>query len=359
MTAVAVLGAGGGGLAATVELIAAGHEVRLWNRSTATLARSVRDGVVRYRGLLGEGEVRPSAVTGDLAAALNGADVTVVCLPSVVHGALFGDLARLGGVGTLVLNPGHTGGALHARAVFAAHGVKPPRLAEFSTLTYVARVRDGVLDVSGRAGRVWAGCLPGGEAALDWALRLFPGASAAPDVLFSSLADVNLVLHPPGAVLGLSWVEATGGGFPFYVDGVTPGVARVIDELDRERLAVAKAFGHEMPSLLEEMTAIGTVDAEAARAGDTMAAIRGGVANQRIAAPDSLRHRYYAEDLPFGVQPLVSLAEVAGVPTPIAGSLLALGSAAAGLGPGLDAQRLGIAGLDLAGVLDLVRGRES
>lgn len=345
-------------MAATVELTAAGHDVRLWNRNATTLDRDVAGGTVRFRGVLGSGEVRPAVVTTDLAAAVDGAEVVVICLPSVAHGAVFADIAELGPPQPVVLNPGHAGGALHARAVFAAKGITPPRLAEFSTLTYVARVRAGVVDVTGRAGRVWAACLPGGSVALDAGLTLFPAAVAAPDVLFSSLADVNLVLHPPGAVLGLSWIEATEGGFPFYVDGVTAGVARAIDALDAERRAVGKAFGHDLPTLLDEMAAIGTADPAAAAAGDTYAAIRGGVANQRIAAPASVRHRYYTEDIPFGLLPLVSLAKVAGVHTPIACSLLALGGVAAGLRTernGLDSRRLGIAGLDVAQVVELVR----
>lgn len=360
MSTVAVLGAGAGGMSATAELSGAGQRVRLWNRNPDTLDRNVRHGLVRYTGILGAGEVRPDIVTTDLAEALAGADVAVVCLPSIAHHALFADLAAVRPELPVVLNPGHTGGALHLRAVFAERSVPAPPVGEFSTLSYVARVPDGTVRVTGRAGRVWVACLPGGKAALDAGIELFPGARAAPDVLFSSLANVNLVLHPPGALLGLAWVEATGGRFTFYVDGVTPGVARVIDALDAERRAVAAAFGHQVPPLIDEMTAIGTADPDAAPAGDTRAAITGGVANQKITAPDSLRHRYYAEDLPFGLLPLVVLAGIADVPAPVASSLLTLGAAATGTDPmraGLTARRLGLAGLGIDEVLDLVRDK--
>src|SRR5699024_2079958 len=137
--------------------------------------------------------------------------------------------------------------------------------------------------------------------------------------------------------------------FTFYVDAMTPGVARVLERLDAERLAVASAFGHSLPSLLEEMSTVGTVDVAAAQRGDTVAAIRGGVANSTIPAPDSLDHRYYREDFAFGVLPFVALAEVAGVDVPVARSLLTLGDGLAGGGlieGGLDAVKLGIAGLD-------------
>ncbi|WP_190814342.1 NAD/NADP octopine/nopaline dehydrogenase family protein [Saccharopolyspora pogona] len=362
MSTVAVLGAGAGGLSAAAELSGAGHRVRLWNRNPATLDRNVHNGRIRYTGILGTGEVWPDLVTTDLADAISSADVVVVCLPGLAHHALFTDLAAARPEVPVVLNPGHTGGALHLRAVFTEHNVPLPPVAEFSTLTYVARVPDGTVRVSGRAARLWVACLPNGKAALDAGTELFTGAQAAPDVLFSSLANVNLVLHPPGAMLGLSWVEATGGTFTFYVEGMTPGVARVIEALDAERRAVAAAFGHRVPDLITEMAAIGTANPEAARTGQTMAAIRGGVANQKISAPDSLQHRYYAEDLPFGLLPFVVLAGIAKIPVPVASALLTLGTAATGTDPesmGLTAIRLGLAGLGIAEVLNLVREKEN
>lgn len=356
---IAVLGAGGGGLSAVVELTQAGHEVVLWNRNPETLAPHRENGGVRHRGVFGDGLAVPSRMTTDLADALDGAEAVVVCLPSIVHGRLFADLAAAGCTVPVVLNPGHTGGALHLRAVFAETGSALPPVAEFSTLTYVARVDPaGVVNTTGRAGQVRVAALPGGAAAVEWAQRLFPGCSAVEDVLASSLSNVNLVLHPPGAVLGAAWVEASGGDFTFYVQGMTPGVGRVLEQLDRERLSVARAFGHELPALVAEMDDIGTVDPVAAKAGQTVQAIRGGAANAAIKAPDSFRHRYYQEDLAFGLLPFVELAGIAGTPVPVAEALLKLGSTAVGgdlLAAGLTAGRLGFAGMTREQLMDSVR----
>lgn len=352
---IAVLGAGTGGLAATVELTRAGHDVTLWNRSPARLAPHA-DGI-RFTGVLGEGTASPTGgLTSDLGAALSGAEAVVVCLPSAVHPQLFAELAQHGCAAPVILNPGHTGGALHLRQVFTEHGAPVPPVAEFSTLTYVGRVRDGVANVSGRAGSVRAGALPGGEAALDWAQHLFPGAAPVPDVLASSLSNINLVLHPPGAMLGAAWVEATSGAFTFYVEGMTDGVARVVEQLDRERLTVAQAFGHTLPTLVQEMAAVGTVEPEDADSG-TAAAIRGGKANRTIPAPDSLQHRYYREDFAFGLRPFVALASIAGVTVPAAASLLELATVLVPeTADGLDARRLGIDGMSRQQLLASITG---
>lgn len=345
MSRIAVLGAGAGGRSAVVELAREGHEVALWNRRADTLAPILADSGVRHRGVLGDGCASPASVTTRLAEAVDGAEVVVVCLPALAHAEMLADLARLRVTVPILLNPGGTAGALHARAVFLAHETAQPPTAEFSTLTYVARVApDGAVTTTSRARAVRVGCLPGHEAAADWAVRLFPGVSPAPDVVVSSLSNVNMVLHPPAAVLGVAWVEASGGDFRFYVDAMTPGVGRVLNLLDAERLTVGKAYGHVLPPLIEEMAAIGTADHNAATAGDAVAAIRGGAANSTIKAPDSLAHRYYREDLAFGLKPFVALAEVAGVAVPIASALLALGCAAAGISAdvGLDRRSLAI-----------------
>ena len=85
-------------------------------------------------------------------------------------------------------------------------------------------------------------------------------------MIASSLANVNLGAAHPGAVLAAAWVEATRGDFRFYVDAMTPGVAGSIEALDRERLAVAAAFGHALPTLTDEMAAIGTAEPGGGRA---------------------------------------------------------------------------------------------
>jgi opine dehydrogenase len=237
-------------------------------------------------------------------------------------------------------------------------GATPPPIAEFSTLTYVARkYAPARVTITGKAKAVRLAALPQGEAAQDAAQHLFPSARIAPDVLACDLSNVNMVLHAPGAVLAAAWVEATHGDFTFYVQGMTPGVARVMRDLDAERRAVARAFGHDLPSLIEEMQAIGTVEQSVRDTDDFSAAISSGEANRRIKAPDSLQHRYYREDFGHGLLPFAALAEIAGVDVPVAASLLRIGEALLGIdfgSEGRTAERMGIAGLDRDGLLKLV-----
>lgn len=361
MSAVAVIGAGAGGAAAVAELTLAGHDVRWWNRSPATIEPFRAAGGVRYEGVLGEGFARPSRFAGRLPEALDGADVAMVCLPSLAHEPVALALAAAGVACPVVLNPGHTGGALHVAELFRTVGVTPPPLVELSTLTYVARKpAPGAVRITGAAARLRAACLPGGEEAVELLRSLYPAATPEGDVLATSLSNVNLVLHTPGAILSAAWVEATGGDFRFYVDAMTSGVVRVIEALDEERRAVAASFGHDLPPLAEEMAAIGTAVPEHVAAGDTQSAIAEGEANRAIKAPDSLSHRYYAEDFGFGLVPMLELARIGGIEAPLAQALVQVASTLLGrdlVVEGLTAHRLGIVGLDRDGLLARVRDR--
>ena len=360
---VSIFGAGAGGAAAVAELMLAGHEVTLWSRSADTVAPFHAAGGVAYEGVLGEGLVVPKLITSDVGAAVRGADVAVVALPTFSHAPVARSLAAAGWPADrpIVLNPGHTGGALEFANAWRAARKDLPPIAEFSTLTYVARkYRPERVTVTGRAKHVRAAALPGGRPALDVACLLFPGALPVADVLASGLSNANLVLHPPGAVLGAAWVEATRGDFTFYVQGMTPAVARTMRELDDERLAVAAAFGHSLPNVIGEMQSIGTVEASVTDRDDFVSAIAGGQANKRIKAPDSLQHRYYREDFGHGVLPFLELASIAGVATPVAHALFTLAEAMVATDyrqGGRTDEAMGIAGMSKSELIDFVNAQ--
>lgn len=357
---VIVIGAGAGGAAAVADLTLMGHEVTLWGRSGETVSPFQERGGVAFDGVLGQGLARLSLITTEIRRAIADVDAAVVTLPTFSHASVAKMLAQADWPHDkpIILNPGHTGGALEFAEAFRSVRSPLPPLAEFSTLTYVARkYRPDTVTVTGRAKQVRAAALPGGDLALVAAGKLFPGTSAVADVLAADLANVNMVLHPPGAVLSAAWVEARGGDFTFYVDAMTPCVTRVMRQLDDERRNLALAFGHDLPNLIAEMKLVGTV-AEEADLEDFAAAIAGGEANRLIKGPDSLEHRYYREDFGHGLLPFLDLAAIAGVKAPAAQALFTLAQSMCGVdfrANGRTAERMGIAGLSKSALLDKVR----
>ena len=209
MSRVAVLGVGAGGCAVTVDLIRGGNcgsaleSVRRNNRALPRRGRCPLRGSARERSGQTIGDHG-----GHLQKPSRAPKLIIVCMPALGDELAARLLARAGISVPVLLNPGHTCGALHFRAIFMDEKCELPPLAELSTLTLVARkYTPERVTISGRAEQVRGSSLPGGEEALTLARNLFPSVQYAEDVLATSLANVNLVLHPPGAVLAAAWVE--------------------------------------------------------------------------------------------------------------------------------------------------------
>ena len=356
---VAIIGAGNGGAAAAVELRLAGHQVALYGRSPQTLAPFGASGI-RYSGVFGDGSVRPNLLSSSLPDVIAHADAAVVCLPTFAHIETARALYAAGWRKDrpVLLNPGHTGGAFEFETAYRELTSEIPAIAEYATLAYVARKpAPDTINISGRAVALRAAALPGGENALRLACELFPGAYDSGDVIACDLSNINMVVHPPGAILGAAWVEATRGNFTFYVQGMTPGVIEIMRALDRERMLVAKAYGHELPTIIDEMKAVGTVPADAESS--DYAAIAAGEANRRIMAPDTLAHRYYREDLNHGLVPFLAYAKAAGVDAPVASALTCIGLTATRRQPATvqrTAETMGFVGCSLQQIVRRARG---
>lgn len=354
----AVLGAGNGGLVIAAHLALRGHEVRLWNRSPERLAGLSDGQPLRLQGRL-RGSARLGRVTPDLAEAVTGAAVIMVVMPATAHRPLARRLAQVVRPGQMiVLNPGRTGGALEMRHLLRVLGCPGGVLvAEAGTLVFAARsIGPAVCHVFGVKRRVRLAALP--ATATDQVLGLlspaFPQFFAAQHVIETSLANVGTVLHPGVALLNASRIEATGGDFEYYREGITPMVSRVIRAVDGERLAVAEAYGVNIPSAREWLR-----EAYGAE-GDTLRqAVLSNPGYHGIKAPRHLDHRYIKEDVPTSLVPVSELGRLAGVGTPTIDGFIALSSALHGVDyrrDGRSAARMGIAGQTPAQIIAFVRG---
>jgi opine dehydrogenase len=270
---VLILGAGNGGLAAIADLGSRGVPVALYNRGEAALAPIRGQGGVRYQGVLGEGFVPLETASTDLAVLVPDADVIMACVPASAHTFLAGQLAPVLRDGQwIVLNPGGMLGALAfeqdlRRAGFAGR----VHIAETGTLSYICRMPEpGLVWITSAARDLPFAALPARETEtflerLGGAVRnLMPVAH----VLSTGLTNINAVLHPPAMLLAAAWIEKTAGDFYYYYDTAVPSVGRLMDALDRERLAIASAWGVDAEPFLRLFARIGSTSRAAAEAGD-------------------------------------------------------------------------------------------
>lgn len=292
-----------------------GFPVTLFNRTPE------RIGVIKIRGgiELEGGSGLPSgfgelvAATSDYAEALANADVVMVATPSSAHADVArGCASHLKDGQIVVLNPGRTCGAIEFAKVLKGAGCQADvTVSETGTFLYASR-SDGPAQArifrikeavplaalpASRTGRV-----------LDALRPAFPQFVNGGNVLKTSLDNMGAIFHPALTLLNAGWIEATHGNFQFYVDGVTPSVATVLEALDRERVTVAASLGIRAQTALEWLRM--AYDASGA---DLHEAIHNQPGYYGINAPPTLNHRYIFEDIPMSLVPIAALGQRYGV----------------------------------------------
>jgi opine dehydrogenase len=312
----AVIGAGHGGKAMAADLAARGFPVNLYNRTPDHITEMVlrreielewEDGTVH--------DCRLDVVTSDISEALDGAEVILVVLPASAHR----DIARLCATRLrsgqmVVLNPGRTGGALEFRRILNQMGCAADVVvAETATFIFASRsTGPAQARIFRRKNAVPLAALPAVQTnqVLDAVHEALPQFIPAANVLHTSLDNMGAIFHPALTLLNAGWIERSLGDFEFYIDGVTPSTARVLEVLDRERVTVASALGVRARPALTWLK-----DAYSAEGETLYEAIQANPGYQGIKAPRNLRHRYLFEDVPFSLVPLASLGTQFGVET--------------------------------------------
>jgi opine dehydrogenase len=168
---------------------------------------------------------------------------------------------------------------------------------------------------------------------------------------------MNCVLHAPGMVCNAGWIEHARGGFRYYYEGTTPAVARVIEAVDAERLAVLAALGLPGMAFVDQFYHAGYTTPEAWQTRSIYQAMQASEPNKPRPAPESLLHRYLIEDVPYGLVPMSEIARMARVPTPTIDALIQLASTlmhADYRHEGRTAARMGIAGRTLEDIRTIV-----
>jgi opine dehydrogenase len=331
---IAVLGAGAGGLALAHDAAARGHAVRLFDLPefpAHIAAVQAAGGVTLVQD--GQSSLQPVTATHDCAEALAGAEAVFAVTPAFGTRPM-AEAARphlQPGV-TVVVCPGSGGGALEFKAALGLGYADPSiTVGEAHTLPYAVRATaPGVATLFHRVDRLIVGAVPSARTAQ--AVDALAAVIAAPvtparNVLETTLIDGNPVIHPPITVCNAALIQRTGGDFEFYAEGITDAVADLMQAVDEERLALARAFGLDLPSEPEMSCREGYIDPAQVnyRLGyKTSPGFAG------IKAQAQLEHRYLTEDVGYVMVFWTTLAELAGVATPVMDALVTLTSALLG-----------------------------
>ena len=329
---VTILGSGNGATAAPYEWAANGHDVAMWDlpqfpdNIAAIAERGHIEGRVKFEG------TAPIRYAGhDLDAALEGAELVLLVGPSYST-IPFGEQlrGRLTPEMAVVLVPGACNGAIVLKQTLGLDLLDDTYLiGETSTLPYGCRVVEpGVVRVTTRViTGLYVAALPSSrtEELRERLAVVWPQVESARNVLQTTMQNGNPVIHPAIMLMNASRIENTGGDFLFYTDGVTPGSARLIEAVDRERLELASALGIELLSEPELGFRQGYM-------GDAtyLTGYNHGIGFAGSQAPASLDFRYLTEDVPYGMVFLSELGRQVGVPTPTIDAVIQVASAVLG-----------------------------
>jgi opine dehydrogenase len=311
-----VIGAGNGGKAMAAHLAIMGFEVTLYNRTFENIAAiQTRGGITlesqNSAGPSGFG--RLACVTSDMKVAIENCDIAMVVTPAYAHYSIAHEAAPYLQTGQIVvLNPGRTLGAIEFNRVLDEEGcTNGVTVAEAQTLIYASR-SDG--PTQARIFRIKDAVPLAALPATETPMVLEKLASAYPqfidggDVLQTGINNIGAIFHPTISIFNAGWIEATSGDFQFYLDGVTPTVARLMEVMDRERVTVASAIGVRAITAREWLKMAYNADGE-----NLYEAIHNQPGYRGISAPATLTHRYITEDIPMSLVPIASLGNHYGV----------------------------------------------
>jgi len=306
-----------------------GFPVTLWGRNPASLDPIRSAGGIFLEGV--EVGFGPVDAEPDLEAALFGADLVLVVVPASAHGDIARRCAPFLRDGQMVLlMPGRTAGAIEFTQTLRQLGCRADVVVgEAQTFLYASRkISPIAVQIHGIKRQVLAAALPADRIADLLALikPAFPQFMPARWVWKTSMDNIGAIFHPAVALLNAGRIESTGGAFRHYVDGITPSVARVLEQLDQERVAVARAIGVGALTAREWLLEAYGVDRPT-----LYEAIQATPAYAGVGAPCSLDHRYIWEDVPTGLVPIAELGRACGVPTPVTDTLIDLANTLCGV----------------------------
>lgn len=347
---VAVMGGGNASHAIAADLTLKGLTVNMFEMPRfAEHVRHVLDKQeIEFEGVSGEGVARLNLVTTDVGEAVDGVEIIFIPLPGFAVGPYAKLLAPFleegqsvlivpGTLGSLEFRRGIWENGCRKRVVvaetggmpFAARVVAPGRVKIFHIREILALATIPGRDVSSLHGKV-------GD--------LYPF-EPRETVIEPAFGHLTPLLHPLGCLLNAGRIERSHGDFYMYEEGMTSSVVRVMEALDRERLAIGGKLGIDLPTGVEMM-----VESGYGPDGTLWETINGSASLTAIKGPESLSSRYVTEDIPYGLVAWASIGDVVGVDTPIMDAAVEIGGAIMGSNcwrEGRNLASMGLQGLTL------------
>lgn len=322
---IAIIGGGNGGQAFAGWLSLKGFETKIFDVFQPTVDKLNELGGVTIRGnsdYTGFGKIQMAST--DIGAVMEGCEIILVVLPSIYHKDMARKMApHLKDGQIVVLNPNASLGPVEFKNTLKECGCTADIiLAGTSTLLFACRaVEIGTVEVAGQKASFAASAYPCkyNELLKEKFADSIPQFNFADDILRVSLDNLNAMMHPAPTILYTAKIEKQ-EDFQYYLD-FTPSIGAVVDALDKERMALADAYGLEIRPLVEEYKHVYETE------GDNMYEVitHCTKAYTGIKGQKTMRTRYLQEDVPYSLVALQSMGKIAGIPTPGIDAIITIG----------------------------------
>lgn len=355
---VCIMGGGNGGFAAAADLTMRGYEVSLYEdpRFAGSIAgiKETKTINLSIKGVY-QGAFTLRKVTTDLADALDDVDLVIPISPAFAQEDVAKSLVPYLKEGMIIfLCPGSCGGGLVYGKIFHEAGVYDKvKICEISTLPYATRKISGdSVNILLQTPELWFSAFPAkyNDELFELVDPLFPGITPMTDVLETALNNGNIDSHATPVVLNAGKIGhiahtrklmAEGAEDKYnefehlsrehfhYRHGISPEVAKVVEKISRERMALCEALGYKPIHILERLVRTGYCPKTDDLTPDELytAYRRSEGIFMDIGGPNDLHARYLTEDAPCSLVFCANLAKVLDVPTPLMDSITYVASA--------------------------------
>ncbi|CDZ74344.1 Hypothetical protein ING2D1G_0149 [Peptoniphilus sp. ING2-D1G] len=327
---ICIMGGGNGAFAAAADLTLRGFEITIYEdpRFEKNIEGIKDEKIINVEGVGPQGAAKIHKVTTDLEDALEDVDLVMPISPAFAQKDVAESLVPHLKEGMVIcLTPGSCGGSLVYGKVFHEAGVfGKAKLCEMMTLPYATRkVNENTVNILLMTKLMYFAAFPASnnKELYDLVKPVYPNISLVTDVLESALNNGNITSHAAPVVLNAGKIEYYGKHY-HYKEGITPSVAKVNWEIDKERLAICRAFGYKEVDAIERLYLTGYCP----KAENLYESYRGSTEIfMKIGGPNSLDERYLTEDAPMSLVFCTKIADAAGVDTPVMDATVTLASA--------------------------------
>ncbi len=300
---IAILGAGNGGLALAGYLSSKGHSISLYNRTFSNIKKLQQNPVITLQNQFNSSS-RLKKVTSNLVDAIDGCKIIFVTTTADAHEDLIKKMEPYRKEEQVViLNPGGVGSVIACQE----HSTYP--ISETNILLYACRkINENNINIKGIKKNIFiSGISDSNKKTMK---NLFSQFEFSSSPLETSLNYYNVPAHLPAAYMNLDLIMNSKLDL-HYVDGVTREVADLIECVDEERKEICDNYSVKFNSVKKVI-----LDGYKTSGNNMYEIFQNCEAYKTTKAPRGLNHRIFFEDIPYGLIPLIDLANIANVKTP-------------------------------------------